>query len=69
MSALYLANPGGNEIAFVDGRIAPPLVKKYGPYTVYYDKDTSVKRIKTLRNNIVSNTAVWIMIYGGFTIQ
>jgi hypothetical protein len=34
------------------------LVEKYGPYTVDYDKDTSVKWIKTLHNNMVSNTAV-----------
>jgi hypothetical protein len=34
------------------------LVEKYGPYTIDYDEDTSVKRIKTLRNIVVSNTAV-----------
>ena len=44
-------------------------MEKYGPYAIDYDKDISVKRIKTLRNYMVSNTAVWIISYGGFTIQ
>jgi hypothetical protein len=35
-----------------------PLVERYGQYTTDYDKYTSVKRIKTLRNSVVSNTAV-----------
>ena len=33
------------------------LVGKYGLYTVDYDKDTSVERIKPLQNNMVSDTA------------
>ena len=45
------------------------LVERYGQYTSDYDTDTSVKRIKTLRNNVVSNTAVWIINYGWFTIE
>jgi hypothetical protein len=45
------------------------LVEKYGPFTIDYDTDTSVKRIKTLRNNMVSYTAVLIISYGGVTIQ
>ena len=32
-------------------------------------EDTSVKRIETLRNDMVSNTAVWIISYGELTIQ
>ena len=43
---------------------ATSLVQKYGQYTTDYDTDTSVKRIKTLRNNVVNNTAVWIINYG-----
>ena len=45
------------------------LVEKYGPYTIEYGKDTSVKRLKALRNNTASNTAVEIISYGEFTMQ
>lgn len=33
------------------------IVKKYVPYTIDYDIDTSVKRIKTWRDDTVSNTS------------
>ena len=46
-----------------------PLVEKYGSYTTDYDENTSVKRIKTLCKGTASNTAVWIVSYGAFTIQ
>ena len=45
------------------------LVEKYGPYTTDYDENTLVKRIKTLCKGTASNTAVWIVSYGAFTIQ
>ena len=45
------------------------LMEKYGPYTFDCDKYTSIKRTDTLRNNMISITAVWLIIYGGFTIQ
>ena len=45
------------------------LLEKYGPYTIAYDEDISAKRIKTLRNKVVSNTAVWIISSGAFPIQ
>ena len=45
------------------------LVERYGQYTTDYDTNTSVKRIKTLRNSVVSITAVWITNYGLFTIE
>ena len=35
-------------------------------YTTDYDTDSSVKRIKTLRSNMISNTTVWIINYGLF---
>ena len=53
----------------VDGSGRLPLVERYGQYTTDFDTDTSVKRIKTLRNNVVSNTAAWIINYGLFTIE
>ena len=56
-------------LASISARRMTSLGGKYGPYTVDYDRDTSVKRIKPLRNNMVSNTAVWIIIHGWFTIQ
>jgi hypothetical protein len=49
--------------------IQDPLVEKYGQYTSDYNTDTSGKRIKTLRNNVVSNTAVLIINYGLFRIE
>ena len=39
------------------------MVERYGQYTADYDTNTSVKRIKTLRNIVVSITAVWIINY------
>ena len=45
------------------------LVERYEQYTTDYDTGTLEKRIKTLRNNVVSNTTVWIINYGLFTIE
>jgi hypothetical protein len=45
------------------------LVERCGQYKTDYDTGTSVKRIKTLRKNVVSNTAVCIIDYGLLTIE
>ena len=45
------------------------LSGKYGPYTIDYDKYTSLKLLKTLRNTKDSYTAVWVNSYSGFTMQ
>ena len=52
------ASAAGNSTKHEDNVQAPALVERYGQYTTDYDTDTSVKRIKTLRHNVVSNTAV-----------
>ena len=44
-------------------------MKKYEPYKVDYDQDTSVKPIETLRSNVIHNTAVRIIIHSGFARQ
>ena len=49
------------------GVIASP-VEICGQYTTDYDTATPAKRIQTLRNNLVSNTAVLIITYGSFAI-
>ena len=52
-----------------DAEMVITLVERYGKYTTDYDTNTSVKRIKTLRNIVASITAVWIIDYGLFTIE
>lgn len=40
------------------------LVERCRKYTTDYVINISAKRIRTLRNDVVSNTAVWINNYG-----
>jgi hypothetical protein len=47
--------------------VTTALVGKNGRYAIDYEEDTSEKRMKTLRNNMVSNTAVWITSYDRIT--
>ena len=47
----------------------PSLVNKNGWYAIDYNQGTSLKRIETLRDNMVSNTSMWIIRYGRFTIR